>query len=513
MNIYVSKVAVLASILGFCMACSTNDLPVNDAETEDIIGAMEDPFVDVIADVDSATWIEHYEDLIYEYSSSNDEYNQDEMDYLNMKLSMEKQYADSIDKLYGEDGPSGSEWWEGYKYTSIRYRSIDEHGKPILLSAIVFWPYNYFRSMPSADGLVIGCPQTPKNNSDRPTNYGKMSDKRDIKQLMEQCKAHGLLVYTTSRYENLVVIPDFQGFGVSSDRQHPYMHFELLARQAVDAAKAAISFYENVQKCKFENYWNSIALGCGSGASIAMAVHRYIEENNIDDELRFCGSVCGNGVYCLYSTLEGFSRLGKVHSPGSFALIYKSMVDKDSIYIGRYEASEFFTQAFVDTHIFDSLETKSWTPHAINEYLVKCGFAKKGSDGLYLVNITDFLRPEIIQWINGNNVDEEHSDKIQCLKWALKRYNILDCDDWIPKNPVCLLHFDNFQGAPIENLDAVWDRFSTKSVIEATYLTYNCSSCTDHIYRYFIDYPIKSLFDGKIKKSNQKEYDHAPSYY
>jgi hypothetical protein len=47
----------------------------------------------------------------------------------------------------------------------------------------------------------------------------------------------------------------------------------------------------------FEDDWKSVCIGYSQGGSVALATHRFIEENGLADELHFAGSVCGDGPY------------------------------------------------------------------------------------------------------------------------------------------------------------------------------------------------------------------------
>ena len=53
----------------------------------------------------------------------------------------------------------------------------------------------------------------------------------------------------------------------------------------------------------FRKGWRSFSVGYSQGGGTSMAVHRFIEQNNLVDELNFSGSICGAGPYNPMSTI------------------------------------------------------------------------------------------------------------------------------------------------------------------------------------------------------------------
>jgi len=101
---------------------------------------------------------------------------------------------------------------------------------------------------------------------------------------------------------NLVIMPDYEGYGVTRERAHPYLYQELTARQVVDGVKAGIELYKSSTSLSdirhpIRSDFRTISCGYSQGGSVSMATHRFIEQNNLDKELHFTGSICGDGPY------------------------------------------------------------------------------------------------------------------------------------------------------------------------------------------------------------------------
>lgn len=219
----------------------------------------------------------------------------------------------------------------------------------------------------------------------------------------------------------LVVMPDYEGYGDTHLHAHPYLYEELTARQVLDGAVAARYAYQHDPALKdltlkFRNDWRTIVCGYSQGGAVAMATHRFIEQNHMDEELRFTGSICGDGPYDPMSTLMYYVMKdveGKTMSmPVVLPLIVKGMLDSNP-YMRTHKAEEYFNPKFLETGIMDMLNDKKHSTGDIENAfkdLYKNG--KNGNENYY----RDILES------NGNakmrNIMNE-----QCLKYFTDIYN------------------------------------------------------------------------------------------
>ena len=77
-------------------------------------------------------------------------------------------------------------------------------------------------------------------------------------------------------YYNLVILPDYEGYGVTRNHAHPYLYQELTARQVVDATRYGISLYKTssrVDKVRhsFRSNWRSICIGYSQSGTVSTA--------------------------------------------------------------------------------------------------------------------------------------------------------------------------------------------------------------------------------------------------
>mgnify|MGYP003309622332 FL=1 len=151
-----------------------------------------------------------------------------------------------------------------------------------------------------------------------------------------------------SSYENLVIIPDYQGYGATHGEVHPYLSQDLTARQVLDGVRAGIAYF--TQKIgKLEDGWRSVSTGYSQGGSVAMAVHRYIEKNNLVSDFNFAGSVCGSGPYDPLATLKKYVKMEYVYMPVAAAMMMYSMCKTSPRLKGKYDLDDFLPKSFTDT--------------------------------------------------------------------------------------------------------------------------------------------------------------------
>lgn len=112
---------------------------------------------------------------------------------------------------------------------------------------------------------------------------------------------------------------------------------------------------------------------------MALATHRFIEQNGLTDELNFAGSVCGDGPYDPIATLMYYVKQYNDHyvmsMPVVLPLILKGMCDSNP-YMKNHQVSDYLSSDFLATGILGWLTalasnnlTKGWVPnHAVFLY-------------------------------------------------------------------------------------------------------------------------------------------------
>ena len=267
----------------------------------------------------------------------------------------------------------------GAKLYSYTYPSVDADGNKVTLSSLMAVPTRMLieNSTAKPNNLIIGCHVTITSNYECPTEYNKSGG------TFSWMTDAGMLIDYT-RYDAvrnpccLVILPDYEGYGVSKNRAHPYLYQELTARQVVDAVRYGLALFKDNQGLfsfhDFEDDWKSVCIGYSQGGSVALATHRFIEENGLADELHFAGSVCGDGPYDpvahlgYYMNDDGETYNGSsqrtqhekatVSMPIVMPLILKGMCDRNP-FMRQHQVSDYLTAKFLRTGVIDFINAKS----------------------------------------------------------------------------------------------------------------------------------------------------------
>ena len=268
-----------------------------------------------------------------------------------------------------------SNWWLDLYWYNFNYPSINAEGETVTLSALACMPDE---DCDYINNVIIGCHVTITSNKECPSSYtDEGSATTDVSLLMNH--AGSGLVFPTSQsnraYYNLVIMPDYEGYGITRSHAHPYLYQELTARQVVDGVHYGIALYQSSPtianiRHPFRSGWRSICVGYSQGGSVAMATQRFIEQNGLADELQLAGSVCGDGPYDPVATLmyyvKQYNDNKTMSMPVVLPLILKGMCDWNP-YMKNHQVSDYLKDSFLTSGILGWLNQKEKTTDDITE--------------------------------------------------------------------------------------------------------------------------------------------------
>ncbi|HAL18797.1 MAG TPA: hypothetical protein DCO86_04165 [Spirochaetaceae bacterium] len=184
-------------------------------------------------------------------------------------------------------------------------------------------------------------------------NHGTIAKNAQAQTIDKSIISEGGLLYRAAFEGALVVDPDYEGYGSSSGRVHPYLIQDICAEQCIDAVEAAIGW----KKGSFEGMslhglnendenFGMYCFGYSQGGTMSLTVHNYIENKGLAEKLHFKGSLCGDGSYDLCETYKFFldEENGGIYYPCSIPIILRSYLHQygDS-YLKGYTISDFLT--------------------------------------------------------------------------------------------------------------------------------------------------------------------------
>lgn len=429
-----------------------------------------------------------YQKLLQDATATNGDYDQDLYDHYRHLLEEARSQGG------GTKGESGSSTSMAYAWTAIRYKTLSATGEEIKCSELVVWPYVPFVSQTPRQ-VVIGCHLTIASDDERPSNFSNLGFANDVNMLA--------LFANPLSQGALVIIPDYEGYGSTRERNHPYCNREATVRQVVDGARAGIAWYQSEKK-KLADGWKSIAVGYSQGGAVAGSVYRFCQEHDASG-LRLAGAVCGDGPYDPMATLNTYAADGRLFMPVAIALILKGAVDTDPRLreLGcKYD--DLCTPEFVSTGIFDFLKEKTLTTDQIHKRLLQV--SKNSNDGFKMYcwsqTLGDFVpynpanaadaslkldlsnskgtcyapvelcvKSSLVAYLRGGALPADIPAEIAQAVRACLEGNSLAAGGWVPKQPGCLtfFHSPTDEVVPVSNLEAMESTLSAAARYFSTY--------------------------------------------
>ena len=218
-------------------------------------------------------------------------------------------------------------------------------------------------------------------------------------------------------------------------------------------------------------------MGYSQGGSVAMATHRFIEQNGLDGELNFAGSVCGDGPYDPIAHVRYYitENDGLLNMPVVLPLILKGMLDSNP-YMREHKLEDYLVKDFLDTGIVQWLidkndPTKEKTTDDITaalKALYDNGQFKNilNPDGTAYIN--KLMTPEVYAYFSiASNFNAMPNTRgvAQDLHLALESNNLTQ--GWTPRHPVKLWHYTKDTVVPYVNAQNAKNRLGD-----------NCTLCT-----------------------------------
>ena len=385
--------------------------------------------------------------------------------------SIARQTANGEGSGFYDKGTSGliDVWWFTYDYPSV---SAD--GQPVMLSAMACMP-NDRTGASVINNVVVGCHATITDNAQCPTEFNRTGSITSDVFMMMYHAGVGFGAKPDEAdpcYYNLVILPDYEGYGITADRTHPYLCEGATAQQVVDAVRYGIELYQDDEQVKrvrrpFRDNWHTIIEGYSQGGAVAMATQRHIEQNGLAEELHLAGSICGDGPYDPLATMlyyvEQDAQGHELSMPVVVPLMLQGLLAVTPAGGGAsntppYTIDDFLNPRFLATGILDWLAEKAMTTDDITKALRNLYAEGKDGDREYYRSVLTSSGRAYLKDIMNASVYEYFKSLLQChpdytthpiakpeggsagewLHMALEE-NVLT-NGWTPDHPVCLFH-------------------------------------------------------------------------
>ena len=276
------------------------------------------------------------------------------------------------------------------------YPSVDVDKNPILLSGKVILP-----AKEPIKRYILVSHYTIASNKEAPSNIFSLE---------------GLLV----KLGYALIIPDYIGYGATSDKVHPYLVMELTARNVLDMYDAVVPFLKKVG-CSPEHD-DIYLMGYSQGGATTMAVQHAIEHHERPIKIRRV--FAGGGPYDIKYTYDQFVETNWASYPCAVPIMMQGMVVGNKLNLDM--------QTMMASNIYENLDkwvnSKVYTTNQINALI-----------GTKVTS--DLLTPT-----GMNRTSKEVSE----LYKAMTENSILTYS-WTPKAPVFMFHSMDDDVVPFEN--------------------------------------------------------------
>ncbi len=243
----------------------------------------------------------------------------------------------------------------GYISYKFYYWSKDLKGQDVTLSGRVawgrYWLFGWHNADP--DNIFLLEHYTITKNAECPSEDGST----------EMAVATG---------DNLLIMPDYIGYGVNSSALHPYLNHEIVVTNSIDALKAGYEVWKKYGSGTMEDDWRMYVLGASQGASNALAVHKYLDTHGDEaSKWRFDYSYCCSGAYDPALTMETYYKWGKTAYSGAIPMTIKSMIASYPDIMKGYKEDDFYSDKYLEikSTIDEMLEKKENTTTELNHKL------------------------------------------------------------------------------------------------------------------------------------------------
>jgi pimeloyl-ACP methyl ester carboxylesterase len=240
----------------------------------------------------------------------------------------------------------------------------------------------------------------------------------------------------------ITVVPDFIGFGSSSDKFHPYYVEQTTADAVIDNLKAARELSAEHDVMFNERLFLA---GYSQGGYATMAAHKKIEEDGLED-FDLIASFPSSGGYDVKAMQEYFFSQSTYNQPYYMAYVarsYQTYYDWDS-----QSLSDFFNEPY-STRIPDLFNGTN-TAGTINAQLTE--------------SIVDLIQPDLLA-----NIDT--SPEYTYLVDAFEENSLTD---WVPSNLMFMYHGDADTTVPYSNSVTTYNKLiangASASVVTLTAL-------------------------------------------
>lgn len=349
---------------------------------------------------------------------------------------------------------------------NLKYTTTSANGEEITASARALINYGVYSPLPFweitayavSDSMLLHSHTTQMENSKTPTSQSGFGP--------SEC---GLL-YFEAWNDIMVVSPDYEGYGASKDRVHPYLIQGATGKQCFDAACAAKHWKETGEDSDgydfngFEDNFFTVAAGFSQGGSVSLAIQNYIQNNDSDNRLRLKGALCGDGPYNPFATYSRYADEDyQLWLPSVITLILRAYLYyySDS-YLKGFTVEDYLKPEIIKAlkdndptkqeNVWGMIDSKDKSTSDVDSVI----FNALGKKGYAYIPVSDIITQTAM---------DTSSASYKALKAALDANNMADPSKWngSKNNKItAAMHWKVDEAVPYKNYESLTGNLTVK---------------------------------------------------
>ncbi len=416
---------ILSAAAGLMVSASCDK---NNADTPD----KDEVFFEIDPEGMCEYTIDELADAAFGPEGSNADGGMTELRELFLKNARQKEAE--LEAKYG-DGSNGFAF--GYISYRYYYRSKDSDGNTVTLSARVgwgrYWLFGWHNLDP--DHIYLYEHATVTSNAECPSQDGSFE-------------------MSNITNDNLMIMPDYLGYGSSDARIHPYMNREVTALNSIDALAAGCEVWKKYGSGTLEDDWTLRVLGVADGAGNALAIHKYFDtHDDLASKWRFDYSSLCAGVYDPAVTVKEWLEKAKVPFAVAVPMLIKSMLASYPDILKGFDENDFYSDKYMEvkSQIDRMLYGKETSTDDLNDKIGEFF-------GATYPTIKDILSEEAL---------DSDSDLSKAFMTCLEKNNLTT--GWTPKHQIRLYYTNEDYTVPAANAEEVIAAFGDKVLATRTH--------------------------------------------
>lgn len=272
-----------------------------------------------------------------------------------------------------------------------------------------------------------------------------------------------------------LIIPDYLGYGVTSDMVHPYLVMDITARNVLDMYLAVRPWLKAVDM-EPENP-KLILMGYSQGGANTMAVEHLIEREywyeHDPERIDIHRVFAGGGPYDVKATYERFVNTDTASYPVAVPLVVQGMILGNNLKLDIKD----LVQPYIYENLDNWINSKRYTTAQINK----------------------LIGTKVTHEILSEEAMDQKSEKVMELQKAMVA-NSITSYNWIPEASVYICHSMDDETVPFANASNAKAKWTHSNI------TYNFGHYGGHVLTClrFI-YSVQTLLEQEEKERGQYE--------